>query len=240
MRLNDPAVRQLLAGEYALGALHGRARLRFERLMQKDAALRRLVDEWQEDLAPLAQETRAVAPAPRVLAAIERRIDGAGRTASSPPHGFWNRLGFWRAFSIGSAAVAAILAVVTTLLILRPPDALAPSYVAVLQNQAGQPALVVTGYRKPFRLKTEPIVLPRPPEGQILQIWAIEKDTGAVRPLATAKPDTPAQVGLNDEAWKLVRSAQALAVSIEPAGATATAPTTALLYSGLCINLRGG
>ena len=239
MKLDDLTLRQILSGEYVLGTLHGRARLRFERLMRSDAGLRALVDEWQEDLSPLAEETRPVAPPAHVLATIQRRIDGAGRPADSAPKGFWNRLGFWRAFSLGSAVAAAALAVVTTLLVLRPPDALAPSYVAVLQNQAGQAALVVTGYRKPFRLKTEPIVLSAPAAGQVLQIWAIEKDTGTVRALAVAKADCPAQVTLSDDAWKLVRNAQSLAASLEPAGATPSAPTTALLYSGLCVNLKG-
>jgi anti-sigma-K factor RskA len=240
MKLADPDLRQMLAGEYVLGALHGRARARFERMLRADADLRRLVDEWQEDLAPLAQETRSVAPAPHVLAAIERRIDGGGRTATAPAQSLWNRLGFWRAFSFGSVAVAAVLALFTTMLALRAPPAVAPSYVAVLQNPAGQAALVVTGYRAPFRLKTEPIVLSRPEAGQVLQIWAIEKDTGTVRPLAVARADAPAQVALSDDAWKLVRNAQSLAVSVEPAGATAAAPTSPLIYSGLCINLKGG
>ena len=235
MKLEDPQLRQILAGEYAVGALHGRARKRFERYMRNDSALRRLVEEWQEDLAPLAQETRAVAPAPRVLEAIERRIDGDKPVA---PGGWWNRVGFWRAFGVGSAAIALVLAVMATVLALRPPDALSPSYVAVLQNPAGQPALVVTGYRAPFRLKTEPLVLPAPAKGQVLQIWAIEKDTGAIRPLATAKPDSPAQVILDAEAWQLVRGAQALAVSVERAGEAPTTPS-AVLYSGACINLKG-
>ena len=236
MKLADPKLREMLAGEYALGALHGRARRRFERLMENDAGLRRLVGEWQEDLSPLAQETQPAPPSPHVLAAIERRIEGNAAPAAG---GFWNRLAFWRGFGLGSAAVAAVLAVITTFLALRPPDALAPSYVAVLQNPAGQPALVVTGYRSPFRLKTEPLVLPQPAKGQVLQIWAIEKDTGTIRPLATARPDSPAQTLLSAEAWKLVRSAQTLAVSVEPAGATPTAPGSALLYSGACINLKG-
>ena len=198
MKLENPELRQILAGEYALGALHGRARQRFERLMQSDAELRRLVGEWQDDLAPLAMETRAVAPAPHVLDAIARRIGGAAPRQSQT---WWNRLGFWRASSLGSAAAAIVLAVFTTLLVLRPPDSLSPSYVAVLQNPAGQPALVVTGYRAPFRLKTEPIVLPAPAQGQVLQIWAIEKDTGTLRPLATAMADAPAQLALGAEAW---------------------------------------
>jgi anti-sigma-K factor RskA len=236
MKLENPELRQILAGEYALGALHGRARQRFERLMQSDAELRRVVGEWQDDLAPLATETRAVAPAPHVLDAIERRIGGA---APAPSQTWWNRLGFWRAFSLGSAAAAIVLAVFTTMLVLRPPDSLSPSYVAVLQNPAGQPALVVTGYRAPFRLRTEPIMLPATQKGQVLQIWAIEKDTGTVRPLARAKADAPAQISLGAEGWQLVRSAQTLAVSIEPAGTTPAEPSTALLYSGACINLKG-
>lgn len=240
MKIENPAQRQMLAGEYVLGALRGRARSRFERMMKTDASLRRLVDEWQDDLAPLAQETPAVVPSARVLEAIQRRIEGAGGATSPEPKGFWNRLGFWRTFSFGSAAVAAMLAVFTMLLVLRPPPAVAPSYVAVLQDKAGQPALVVTGYRAPFRLKTEPLALSAPGGNQVLQIWAIEKNTGTVRALATAKADSPAQVALNDDAWKLVRNAHSLAVSVEPAGVAPTAPTSPLIYSGLCINLKGG
>lgn len=237
MKLADPGLRQLLAGEYALGTLHGHARARFERMLRTDPDLSRLVAEWQEDLAPLAQETRAVEPAPHVLAAIERRIEGAA--APQAPQSLWNRLGFWRTFSFGSVAVAAMLAVITSLLAVRAPPVVAPSYVAILQNPAGQPALVVTGYRAPFHLKTEPIVLPRPAEGQVLQIWAIEKDTGTVRPLAVARADAPAQVALSGEGWKLVRGAQSLAISVEASGATPNAPTTPLIYSGVCINLKG-
>ena len=235
MKLEKPKLRQILAGEYALGALQGRARRHFERLMQTDAELRRLVGEWQDDLAPLSMETPPVAPAPHVLDGIERRIGGAARERQT----WWNRLGFWRAFGLGSAAAAIVLAVFSTMLVLRPPDSLSPSYVAVLQNSAGQPALVVTGYRAPFRLRTEPIVMPSPPKGQVLQIWAIERETGTIRPLARARPDAPSQVALGADAWQLVRSAQALAVSVEPPGTTPAEPSTGLLYSGVCINLKG-
>jgi hypothetical protein len=37
MKLENLTLRQILTGEYALGALHGRARLRFERLMRTKA-----------------------------------------------------------------------------------------------------------------------------------------------------------------------------------------------------------
>jgi anti-sigma-K factor RskA len=184
MKYSDPALRQILAAKYALASLHGVARLRFERLLRTDAELRRLVQEWQGRSRAAPYETRPTARPSHVLAAIQRRIDEGARSTDAASKGFWNRLGFRRGFSAATAALAAVLAVLTSLLIVQPAVTLAASYVAVLQNQAAQPVLVVTAYRNPFRLKTEPIALPAPAAGQMLQIWAVEKGIRATRPLA--------------------------------------------------------
>ena len=48
MRYDDPTLRRQLAGAYALGTLRGTARRRWERLMQQDRELRRLVVEDME------------------------------------------------------------------------------------------------------------------------------------------------------------------------------------------------
>src|ERR1700693_4918728 len=53
MNYRDPKLRDLLAGEYAMGLLPPRARARFERLMAGDAGLQRLVADWQERLGPI-------------------------------------------------------------------------------------------------------------------------------------------------------------------------------------------
>jgi anti-sigma-K factor RskA len=238
MNYNDPTLRQLLAGEYALGALHGAARAQFERLMRRDPALRSLVHEWEQDLAPLALETRAVTPPPRVLAAIKRRIESDAAPTESSPGSLWERLGFWRAFSAIGAAAAVVLAVTTTVLLRAP--AVPPSYLAILADQAARPALVVTAYNDPKRLNIESLALPKLSADQVLQVWAIEKDSGTVRPLVAFTPGAPLQVAIKDTEWKLVRTAHSLAASIEPATTVASAPSTSLLYSGLCINLKGG
>lgn len=234
MKYSDPTLRQLLTGEYVLGVLHGAARARFERLLRGDPALRRLVQEWQQDLAPLAEETRPVAPPARVLAAIKRRID----PVAAPT--WWERLGFWRSVSALGATAVVVLALTTAFLMLRPPAAVTPSYVAILQDQSAQPAVVVTAYKGPWRLNIEPLARPTLRNGDVLQVWAIEKDSGAVRPLVAFAPGGPQQMAIDETAWKLVRGAHSLAVSIEPATRTAIAPTTPLLYSGLCVNLKGG
>jgi anti-sigma-K factor RskA len=237
MKYSDLTLRQTLAGEYALGALHGAARARFERLLRRDPALQALVYEWQQLLSPLAQETPAVAPPARVLAAIERRI-GAETAAARP--GFRERLGWWRAFSSVATAAAVVLALTTTLLVLRPPAAVPPSYVAILQDHAAQPALAVTAYKQPWRINVETLATASIAEDQVLQVWAVEKDSGVTRPLIAFTPGKAREFALSEEGWKLVRTAHSLVVSVEPATTVAVRPTTPLLYSGLCINLKGG
>jgi anti-sigma-K factor RskA len=235
MKYEDPKLREHLAGQYALGALHGAARRRFEQLLRRDPALRRLVNAWEDRLIPLAAETAPVAPPPRVFAAIERRI-GAGGGARP---GLWERLGFWRAMSLVGATAVVVLAVATTFFITRPPAMVPASYLAVLADQSAKPTLILTAYKNPWLLTVEPLGVAPPPPGKVLQVWAIEKDTGIVRPLLAIASAQSQQIRLSESEWKLVRTAQSLAVNLEAAGTAPATPTSPVLYSGLCINLKG-
>lgn len=51
MNYNNPELRDVLAGEYVLGTLRGKARARFERLLAMDASLRDRVERWEVLLA---------------------------------------------------------------------------------------------------------------------------------------------------------------------------------------------
>jgi anti-sigma-K factor RskA len=235
MKYQDPTLRQTLAAEYALGALHGAARARFERLLRGDPALRQLTHEWQQLLSPLAQQTKPVTPPARVFAAIERRI-----APPTPRASLWERLGFWRSFSAVGALAAVVLAVTTAFLMLRPPLAVPPNYVAILQDEAAQPVLAVTAYKDPWRLKIESLAVASLPADKVLQVWAVEKDSGTIRPLVAFTPGQPQQLALSEVQWKLIKGAHSLVASVETAGTAPVSPTTTLSYSGLCINLKGG
>jgi anti-sigma-K factor RskA len=110
MNYRDPKLRDLLAGEYAMGLLPRRARARFERLMASDAELQRLVADWQERLAPIDGTAPAVAPPRRIWRAIEQ---GTLQRSFQPPEGTgWLRsLAFWRGLAGAAAAVAAALVI---------------------------------------------------------------------------------------------------------------------------------
>ncbi len=243
MRYDDPELQDRLAGEYALGALRGPARRRLEALMRTRPELQDRVGAWQQDLTPLDEETPAVEPPLRILERLMGSLDSAH---SRPKLPFWARLGFWRPFGVAAAALTVLLAVSTLYLASRPPDVEdrvqvfgAPSYVAVLQSDAEIPAVVVTAFKDPFRLVVEPTESLAIPADGTLRLWAVERDSGTVRPLTTIAGGAAFLEPLSDEGWQHIKTAESLIVSLEPLGAAAEAPVGPILYSGPCLNLKG-
>ncbi|MBI3897767.1 MAG: hypothetical protein HY308_05640 [Gammaproteobacteria bacterium] len=233
MKYDDPALQELLAGEYVLGALRGAARARFETLLRRDPALRRRVTQWQERLAPLAQEITEVPPPRRVLRQLRARLR-AGATELR----WWERLDFWRPFGATAAALLIALTIYFGMPIERVSAPLGPRYVAVLADQAEQPAVVVMAHVNPWRLTVEPLASVTIPPGRVLQIWAVERGTGVVRRLARLTSADAQQTALTQAGWQFVKGAESLIATAEPIEVASTVPTGAVIYSGLCINLK--
>jgi len=242
MRYDSQELRDMLAGEYALGLLRGRARDRFQRLLGADARLHTLVETWQERFAPLAEQTRSVTPPARVFLAIKAQIEAVpANTPVAAPPGLWQRLGFWQVLSASTAMLAFTLAVLLGIVALRPGAVPAsPNYVAVLQDDTARPALIVTAYNKPsWHLDIEPLAAQSITAGQVLQVWAVERDSGATRPLLALAAVGAQRIALTETAWKLVKGSEFLIVTLEATGSAARAPSGPPLYRGYCINLKG-
>lgn len=236
MRYDNPRLQDILAGEYALGSLHGAARARFETLIRRNPQWQRRVVEWQECLAPLAQETPEIVPSPHILKALRQRLRPA-ETHST----WWNRLEFWRPFGAVAATLVMALAVyLSTELAQRPASApLDPRYIAVLTDDTQQPAVVVTAYNNPFRLTVESTRAIAVQPGNVLRLWAVDRTTGHREPLADFTPDQAQRITVSDAKWQLVKNAVTLEVREEPLQLAAAPPTNPVLFSGPCINLKG-
>jgi anti-sigma-K factor RskA len=129
MNYADPELRDRLAAEYALGAMSGLHRRRFERLLSDDRDLRDLVEDWELRLNLLVESAPAVEPRARVWDEIARQI---GPAAAPVREGWldrlWDSLGFWRAAAALGAATAAALVCYVAFLSPR----VAPEQVATL------------------------------------------------------------------------------------------------------------
>jgi anti-sigma-K factor RskA len=226
MNYRDPKLRDLLAGEYAMGLLPPRARARFERLMASDAELARLVADWRERLVSIDRTAAPVAPPRRVWRAIEQGTLQRSVPAAPRRIDWLQSLAFWRGFAAAAAAVAAALFLYIA---LGPGPALAPAVVAVLADSTGAPAFIATRAARAEEVSVVPIRAQSLEAQKSFELWAIAG--GAPKPLGlvSATPGKPLLV----PASAVIAAGTVLAVSLEPEGGSPTGlPTGPVLFQG--------
>ncbi len=225
MRALSENLAHALAAEYVLGTLRGRARRRFEAIAAADAAVGRILKRWEEQLTPLAERIAPVEPPARLWKAIEVRIHQRGAAAPEKA-----ALGFWQAFGMVSAGLAAMLLV--AFLAFAPRPAEDPLFVAVVTAPDASPHMVISMHA-PDLLRVRMVKPWSGTEGRSLELWVLPT-RGAPRSLglvSNSPGDTLIRILPGDPR---VRDANALAVSLEPPGGSPTqAPTGPVLGSGV-------
>jgi anti-sigma-K factor RskA len=220
---------ELQASEYALGSLSGDERLRFERILAEEPWLQQRVDEWNRRLGPLAEALAPVAPSPAVWSNIEARIAGdrAQTVRVSATPSLWNRVAFWRWTAIAGVAIAALL----VFYIAAGPTS-RPYQIAVLTNQQGSPAMVVSTDAGGHELTVN--ALAAAPAGHTHELWVIAPGQNP-RSLGTVTAAGPARLQIPPDIGYGLHS-KILAVSLEPAGGSPTGqPTGPVIYTGQVI-----
>lgn len=220
-------LRERLAAEYVLGTLKGGARRRFEGWLHDDAALRRTVEEWRERLMPMSEFTTAQEPPARVWKDIERRLALRARGTGWRSWRF-DSLEVWRSLGVVSSMAAAVLMAV---LLTRTPETTVVDYVATLNDEQAQAALVLTGDSRRGWLDVRAVDTLQVPTDKTLQLWAISRQ-GAPRSLGILPNNRSARLALDARA--IGSDVALLAISLEPKGGSPNpnAPTGPVLYKG--------
>lgn len=221
---DKPALRDKLAAEYVLGTLKGHARRRFEGWMHNDAALRRLVAEWQDKLAPMNEFSGSEAPPARVWQGIERRLNLKGSRRGSS---WFASLNFWRGMGLVSTALAAVL--VFNLATREAVPAI--DQVATLSDEQAQAALLLTADTRRGTIDVRVVNNVPVADDKTLQLWAITK-AGKPRSLGILADNRSARLALDARA--IGSDVAVLAISLEPKGGSPdpNGPTGPVLYKG--------
>lgn len=238
MKYDSPKLHTLLAAEYVLGTLRGRARQRYERLRVSLSALQREQTYWETRLAVLGLKLEPKIPPEELWARIEVLTRTPPPRSSAPPatHAstpLLDRTGFWQ----GVALAAALAAITMGVLLRQVPVPAVPgsdsSYVSIVQASEGAGLWMVTADVRGgvLRCKAVGSAYPIPP-GKDLELWLLVKDEAAPISLGLMPMQGEMTMPLDSEmALKLAR-AKALAVSLEPTGGSATgAPTGPVLFT---------
>ncbi|MGV8959058.1 MAG: anti-sigma factor [Stenotrophomonas sp.] len=237
----EPPSADILAGEYVLGLMEPRQRRQVEARIAADAGFARLVEDWEQRLAPLLDGV----PAAEVPAHLWPRIRTRLGWPAVERRSVWQNVNFWRA-ATGIAAAAAIAVVVVGQLPPTPsPQGASPGVVQTpppaTEEEATRPvtplmrddgaagwlASVDTAHAKVLMV---PVPAPPDPQGRVPELWLIApgepaKSLGIVSTSRSHTVDVPQ--GLR----AALAAGSILAITLEPPGGApqgvATGPVVA-------------
>lgn len=242
MKLPPPELQDQLAGEYVLGTLRGGARRRFERWLREHPALRERVLAWEHKLVPMAAKLPPRPAPPGTWEALEARLFGT--PAARQPRG-WAA----RAAAVWAALATLSLAMVGGVLWLAPEQLVSPetlaqrtqkvpaSYMAVLSDAEGRPALVASAARHASLLELKVLRPSEAPPGTRHVLWA-HTEAGERFVLGTIDLRARDSIDMPGTAEQLLSKVTTLSVTTEPAQAPLPEqPTQVALLAGPCVKV---
>lgn len=226
MNYREPERRAALAGEYVLGTLRGRARRRFEKLVDSDRLLRAEVMVWESLLYPLVDAVPEQAPPERLWLDLDRRL----RPATPPADSRRRRaLSLWRLGAIAATACSVALAILLFALLQREPPM---RYVTVLTDRDARAAWMVSADTARGMIASQSLQPQALAAGRSFELWILPRD-GAPISLGLLLPEGDATHPISPAILQALPDASGLAVSVEPRGGSPTGqPTGPVLYTG--------
>lgn len=213
------------AGEYVLGVLDAQERAQAQARIAAEPSFARAVQWWENRLAPLVADVRAVEPPAGLWPRIASLISEASRPT------LWNNARVWRGVSVGALALAAasIVALVVTPRPVPPaivaPAAPAPAEVAVISDPTSkQAALVATLDHANGMLILTPVAM-KMPQGREPELWIIPEGQKAIS-LGMLPMDAPRAMPMPKDLKGAGAYTALLAVTDEPPGGAPTGVAT--------------
>ncbi|MGA9852628.1 MAG: anti-sigma factor [Gammaproteobacteria bacterium] len=223
MKYENQNLRELLAGEYALGLLRGAARRRFERLLIEDARLRGEVVAWEEKFAAWNHDLKPQTPPDSLWRTLESRLQAEQKMGRQPRHapGF---KGLWSGAAVIAVAVIVLVAgiFIGRSLVNAPA---APAYLAVMSNPKGQPLWLITVHPQTRRIDMKALANNAPPPGKSYELWMLP-GTGKPVAMGLMNSEGLASASVNPEVIAALANAKGLAISVEPYGGSSTGQPT--------------
>lgn len=243
MKYNNPELIERLSAEYVLGTLQGKARDRFEHLMENSHRIRMAVWNWENHITPIAAAAPAHKTPYHLWPGIKTRIGQPTQTDNNAQRESAPNLvaGFWRWWGLAATAACLVLGVIVGLRPATLPPAQIIDSVAVFSNEQAQPQWLVSFDMDSGQLKARALNDIAVEAGRAFELWVLP-ESGNPRSLgllpvsgaAGAEVDNSIPLALIE----LLRTANGLAVSIEPEGGSPTGlPTGPVVYQSSLLNL---
>jgi anti-sigma-K factor RskA len=246
MNYNNQKMIDMLAAEYVLGTMVGRARERFSRLLLSSEMARKSTWQWEQNLNNLAGSIERVKPEPQVWEKINQRIEqsvgvtsdlnstsadranvtdiGLQSTKASKPQ----TTRFWQTWSL--AASIACFALAAILWQGQPPvpsDTFSGNQIAVFQDETKTPLWLVDVNETDLTVKASDRLQPQ--SDKDYELWMILK--GQPQPISLGLLPKDGSKSLLKNSRFNANDIALLAVSLEPLGGSPSGSPTEVLYT---------
>jgi anti-sigma-K factor RskA len=214
-RYQNPELFEQLAIEYAVGSLHGRARKRFEVLMETHFYLKAVVDAYEQKFANLVELLPDEQPSNQVWKNIEAHINASTQAVSNTQEtkqSWWQGSFFKQGFSMAAMAL-----IVSAVLIWNPMTGtpVATAYTAVLESGAGGAMAVTKIQKSNMKLSIDimkPVIVA---EGMELTLWCHPRDGGMPMKMGVISQTGKTEIKISKKEWQSMKNVGQLAISIE-------------------------
>ena len=222
-----------IAFEYVAGTLTVQEREAYEILLSSSKEEQANVAFWEEQLQVLNAEEAMLAPAADTWERIQNHISPQQAEEKAPFS--WSSVLQW-----AMPTMAAVVLMVVMIGYQAPgndPVSTAPNtdYIAVLTDENGNAVLtaLTTVDDNRMWLKWEPSDIE---DDSDLQLWAVSKRDGEVRPIAVFKDTSGEELALTEATFRLVTDSSFLLLTKEePGGSALDEPSEDLIAKGVCV-----
>ncbi len=215
-RYQNPEVFEQLAIEYAVGTMQGRARKRFEVLMDTHFYLRATVDAYENKFANLVELLPDAKAPDSVWNNIEAHIKATTPQEEKTP--WWKTSFFKQGF--GLTAMALIVSAVLLFNPMTDHDPVATAYSAVMESgENGEPMAVTKIQKSDMKLSIDIMKKVYVPDDMELTLWCHPKHGGMPMKMGTISKSGKTEIVITKEEWKNMKNVGLLAVSVEKKGA---------------------
>jgi len=214
-RYQNPELFQQLAIEYAIGSLHGRARKRFEILMETHFYLNAVVTAYENKFAHLVELLPDEQPSNIVWENIAIHIKSSHKRHLQKEIPLWWKKSF---FKQGLILTVLILIVSTALLFNQIPSTRSPTanaYSAILESDLNNLKAITNIRKSDMKLSIEFIQPVLIEDGMELILWCRPKRGGMPMKMGTVFNLGRTEIKISQNEWQSMKDVGMLSVSVE-------------------------
>lgn len=233
-RYQNPELFEQLAIEYAVGSLHGRARKRFEVLMDTHFYLKAVVDAYENQFANLVELLPDEQPSDKVWKGIEAHINASEKSSeknqAEKKQAWWKTRFFKQGFGLAAMAL-----IVSAVLILNPMTGgpVATAYTAVLESGTNEPMGITIIKKSDMKLSIDIMEPVKISDDKVLTLWCHPKKGGMPMKMGTVSKSGKTEIKISKKEWQNFKDVGMLTISAERKSTdTVREPTGEIILKG--------